>query len=189
MIPYHRADLRPLAERAREQTREVERLLTEGTSDHASWRPDQGTWSIAGHAAHLALVNGPYLDSIHASAARARADGRAVSDGPYRHSMVSRWFVGQLEPPPKRRLKTFKAMVPDPATSPEQALADFRAAQERLLDEIEHVDGLDLGRIRFGSPFFAPLRLSAGTALALLVVHNDRHIWLMHEVNSQRLEG
>ena len=97
--------------------------------------------------------------------------------------------MGQNAPPPKRRLKTFKKMVPDPGTTPDHALAEFRAVQERLLDAIEKADGLDLGRIRFSSPFLALLRLSAGTGLALLVAHTDRHIWLMNEVNRMRSEG
>ena len=189
MIPYHSSDLPGLAARVRAQTDEVVALLTDGDTEHATWRPDETKWSLSGHVAHMAIVNGPYLDSIHAALDEARAKEGTASDGPWKHSAVSKWFVGMNEPPPKRRIKTFKAMVPDPGTTPEAALEDFRAVQERLGDAIEKADGLDLGRIRFGSPFFGLLRLSAGTAIALLVAHTNRHIWLMHEVNRMRAEG
>ena len=189
MIPYRSSDLPGLSARVKEQTAEVARLLTEGDEDRASWRADGSSWSLAGHVAHMAIVNGPYLDSIHAALDRARAANAPVGDGPWKHSAISTWFVRQNEPPPKRRLKTFKKMVPDPGTTAEAALADFRTVQDRLLAAIEDAEGLDLGRIRFGSPFLGVLRLSAGTALGLLVAHNDRHIWLMHEVNRLRSEG
>ena len=39
----------------------------EGADAHASWRPDPTALvPLTGHAAHMAIVNGPYLDSIHA---------------------------------------------------------------------------------------------------------------------------
>jgi hypothetical protein len=86
-------------------------------------------------------------------------------------------------------MRTLKKMVPDPGTTREAALADFSSVQAGLLDVIEQAHGLDLGRIRFGSPFLGLLRLTAGTALGLLVAHNARHIWLMNEVNRMRSEG
>lgn len=189
MIPHSNSDLSGVAARVREQVVEVERLLTERDPEEAAWRPDETSWSLVGHAAHMAIVNGPYLDSIHAALESARARNGPMSDGPWRHSVISTWFVRQNAPPPRRRIRTFKAMVPDPGTTPEAALRDFRRTHERLLAAIDHAHGLDLGRIRFGSPFFGLLRLSAGAAIGLLVAHTDRHIWLMHEVNRMRAGG
>jgi len=189
VIPYRSADLPGLSARVEEQKNEVTELLSEGDSEHASWRPDEGSWSLVGHVAHMTIVNAPYLDSIHAALNGARSAGGPVSDGPWRHSAISTWFVRQNQPPPKRRIKTFKKMVPDLGTTPEAALTDFLSAQDRLLAAVRGSGGLDLGRIRFGSPFLGLLRLSAGTALGLLVAHTDRHIWLMHEVNRLRSEG
>ena len=189
MIPYRSDDLHGVAARVREQVGEVERLLTEGDAEYTTWRPDEAKWSLVGHVAHMAIVNGPYLDSVHAALEAAHARNVPRSEGPWKHSMISTWFVRQNEPPPKRRIKTFKTMVPDPGTTAEAALGDFRRAHERLLAAIARADGLDLGRIRFGSPFFGLLRLSAGAAIGLLVAHTDRHIWLMREVNRMRVEG
>ena len=112
-----------------------------------------------------------------------------MSEGRWKPPAAATCFVGMNEPPPKPRIKTFKSMVPDPKTTPEAALADFALVQSGLLDVIAKADGLDLGRIRFGSPSLGILRLSAGTAIALILAHNNRHIWLMHEVNRIRSEG
>ena len=189
MIPSSSSDLSGVAARVREQMVEVERLLSKRDPAQVTWRPDEASWSLVGHVAHMAIVHGPYLDSIHLALEGARARSAPMSDGPWKHSLISRWFVRQNEPPPKRRIRTFKAMVPDPGTTREAALTDFRSTHERLLAAIEDAHGLDLGRIRFGSPFFGLLRLSAGAAVGLLVAHTDRHIWLMHEVNRMRTGG
>jgi len=73
MIPYRSADLHGVAARVREQVGEVERLLTEGDAEYTTWRPDEAKWSLVGHVAHMAIVNGPYLDSVHAALEAAHA--------------------------------------------------------------------------------------------------------------------
>ena len=188
MIPYFTSDLPGLCARIRDQTEEVERLLSEGGADHAFWRPDETKWSLVGHTAHMSIVNGLYVESIQVALDGA-LPGSGMSEGPWKHPAIATWFVGMNEPPPKLRIKTFKSMVPDPETTPEAALADFALVQSGLLDVMVKADGLDLGRIRFGSPSLGILRLSAGTAIALILAHNNRHIWLMHEVNRIRSEG
>ena len=189
MIPYSSSDLPGLCARIRDQTGEVERLLSEGDAEHASWRPVEAKWSLTGHTAHMSIVNGLYVESIRVALDDASLPGAGMTEEPWRHPAIATWFVGMNQPPPKLWIKTFKSMVPDPGTTWEAALAEFVLVQDRLLDAITRADGLDLGRIRFGSPFLGLLRLSAGTAIALIVAHNNRHIWLMHEVNRMRSEG
>ena len=57
-------DLQGLCARTRDQTGEVERLLSEGGADHASSRPDETKWSLVGHTAHMSIVNGLCVESI-----------------------------------------------------------------------------------------------------------------------------
>ena len=87
-----------------------------------------------------------------------------------------------MEPPPKKRMKTFKNMVPDPGTTPEEAVDDFVRLQGRMAELIEASRGLDLGRVRFSSPYMRVLRFSLGTGFEMLLAHNRRHIWLVHEL-------
>lgn len=75
-----------------------------------------------------------------------------------------------------------RSMVPDPVLEEGDVLERFRANQNRLVMLLEGARGADLGKIRFGSPFAAIVRLSLGTGLALLLAHNRRHIWLIREV-------
>lgn len=189
MIPLRTSDLPGLLERLADQTEAVTTLLTDAGHEGATWRPSEAKWSMTGHVAHLSSVNRPYLASMEKALATAESTGAARSDGPWKHPRIASWFVSEMAPPPKRRMKTFKSMVPDPGTDPAAAIADFTEAQRRLSDAIERAEGFDLGRIRFGSPFLPLLRFSLGTAFAMLLAHNDRHIWLMREVNRSRSEG
>ena len=67
-------------------------------------------------------------------------------------------------------------------STPEAALADFTRLQARMAETIEASRGLDLGRVRFGSPFLSLLRFSLGAGFEMLLAHNRRHIWLVHEL-------
>lgn len=182
MIPRTPADLDALAAEAVRQRDEVTTIFRELDADQAAWRPDEKRWSAAGHVAHLGIINVAYLDAISAAIEQARAAGGHESGGPYRHPAVSSWFARSMEPPPRRRLKTFASMVPDPGTTPEAAVEDFVRAQERLEELIDRSRGLDLGRVRFSSPFLRLLRFSLGTGFEMLLAHNRRHIWLVHEL-------
>lgn len=182
MIPENSSDLAAMAATCERQTEEVADLLAPLGDAARLWRPHEGAWSALGHTAHLCVVNARYLDAMEARLRQARDRGDAGSDGPYRHPMFARWFAEWQEPPPKRRVRTMRAMVPDPVLDEGDVLERFRANQTRLAALLEAARGVDLGRIRFGSPFAAIVRLSLGTGLALLLAHNRRHIWLIREV-------
>jgi hypothetical protein len=189
MIPTVEADLDAMIAEVERQTAEVDELLGGLSEEAQRWRPNETRWSALGHVAHLCLVNRPYLEVLQARLDEAHALGRPLGGEPYRHPWMGRWFARSLEPPPKRRFKTMSSMVPDPGLGPREILPDFRALQTDLARLLESAKGADLGKIRFGSPFFALLRLSAGTAFATILAHNRRHIWLIREVLDQRGEA
>ncbi|MEQ9401904.1 MAG: DinB family protein [Longimicrobiales bacterium] len=178
-IPVHAADLDALAGEARRQTEEVRTLFASLDPEARTWRPSPDRWSVAGHIAHMSLVNGPYVEAMAECSRRARSRGR-TSDGPYRHPWLASWFARNMEPPPKQRVRTMGAMVPDPDVA--DPVADFAATQDALVSLFEEARGVDLGRARFASPFFRLLRLSLGTGFHTLLAHNRRHVWLAREV-------
>lgn len=164
------------------QIREVTELLGGLPPGALTWQPNEGKWSVAGHLTHLSMLNETYVSVMEERIRRAREDGGPVSDGPYRHPRFGSWFARSMEPPPKRRFKTMRAMVPDPVAVSGDVLGRFSAAQHSLIVAMDHAQGLDLGRIRFGSPYQVLIRLSLGVAFELLLAHDRRHIWLVREV-------
>jgi hypothetical protein len=181
VIPSRTRDLDDLVAECHRQDREIAELFEGLDAGLASRKPDPAKWSMAGHLAHVVILNGRYLPVMEAAIREARASG-VTGDGPFRHPWFASWFARQQEPPPKMRIRTARAMVPDPEREGD-ALAEFRSLQIRLAGAIDAARGLDLGRVRFASPFLSILRLSLGTGFEILMAHNRRHIWLIHEVN------
>lgn len=182
MIPERTGDLDTLLAEVERQHHEVDDLFERVPREAALWRPDATRWSMTGHLAHLGITNGKYLGAIEESVRESRASGGPASDGPYRHPPISRWFVRAMEPPPKRRTKTFRAMVPDSGADPAEAVRNFQRLQQELAGLIEDSRGLDLGKIRFGSPFVRLLRFSLGAGFEVVLSHNRRHLWLVREL-------
>jgi hypothetical protein len=182
MIPANTSDLDAAISETDRQRAEVEELLGSLPVAALTWRPNESKWSPIGHVAHLCIVNERYLAALRERIDEARAQGGPMSDGPYRHPRIGSWFARSMEPPPKRRLKTLRSMVPDPTLDSGDVLRRFAVLQGEFRSAMENGRGLDLGRVRFGSPFLALIRLSLGTGFALILAHNRRHIWLIREV-------
>lgn len=184
MIPQRAADLDGVLAEIEKQDHEVDALFASVSSEAAVWRPDATRWSVTGHLVHLGIVNEAYVGAIAECARRALDRGTHAprSDGPYGHPWIARRFVGMMEPPVKRRMRTFRSMVPEPSVGPADALVGFRAHQRKLREVVEASRGLDLGKLRFGSPFLPILRFSLGTGFEVVLAHNRRHLWLMREL-------
>lgn len=181
MLPVRPSDLDRLIEEIDRQTDQVRGLISTYDTDALKWRPNESRWSITGQIAHLVLVNGPYLKTM-AEVVAERSPGSDA--GPWKHPWFSRWFAKSMEPPVKRRYKTMKAMIPDLGAEPEAEIEAFCTLQLELKDVIESARGLDLGRIKFASPFARIVRLSLGGGFGLMLGHNRRHLWLVDEVVS-----
>ena len=183
MIPNVTADLDDLVRECQTQSAEVSEIFAALSPERARRRPTPKKWSAAGHLAHLILVNRAYVSALEATVDRARAAGGPLSEGPFRYSWFSAWFARSQAPPPRMRVKTFRSMVPDPEVDIDDAVDGFKGLQRRLVEVIQDSRGLDLGAVRFRSPLLAAVRLSLGTGYGLVLLHNRRHIWLIHEVN------
>ena len=100
MIPRTPRDVDLLVEEARGQSAEVSEILTGASPEAARWRPDETRWSLAGHVAHLTILNRAYLDVIESRSAVAEDAGVPDADGAlpltYRHPWVATRFVGMM---------------------------------------------------------------------------------------------
>lgn len=182
MIPKQAGDLDDLVAEIDRQHHEVDDFFGRISDEAALWRPDGTRWSMTGHIEHLGIVNEAYVGAMEETVSGAREKGAPTSEGPYRHPWISRRFVRMMEPPPKRRMKTFRTMTPDVDIRPDVAVRRFHGCQKRLEDVVGAARGLDLGKVRFGSPFFGLLRLSLGAGLEMVLAHNRRHLWLIREL-------
>jgi hypothetical protein len=143
---------------------------------------------VAECLAHLAASAEVYLPALDDAVRRARAAGR-TSARPFRPGIVSRWLVSSMEPPPRRRTESQRAIRPRPDLSLAQAMAAFTSAQGALRAQVAAADGLDLGAVRLRSPLVPLLRLSLGTCFGFLAAHERRHLWQARQVRESLGRG
>ena len=98
----------------------------------------------------------------------------------------SRWMIGSMEPPPKRRMKTFPIFeVPVGGThSVAVVLPEFEAVRDQLAERVRSADGLNLHGNRTVSPVTRLLRMPLGAYLQFVVTHDRRHLWQAHQVRT-----
>jgi hypothetical protein len=162
--------------------------LTGGITDaQFSWRPAPERWSAAQVVNHLNLADSDYTDRI----AQVLADGRAhgLKDrGDYKPSLLGGMMVRSMEPPPRRRFKAPKIWRPadsGPALDRASELARLDRLHDRIEALIREAAGLDLRRIRLGSPVSGLIRMNLGDAFALILTHERRHLYQLRKVTEE----
>ena len=138
-------------------------------------RPAPDRWSVAECVEHLNLTSRAYIPLIESALGQARTLGTPAPRR-YRRDPIG-WLLWRMMPPPVRhRTKTVPAMVPGADTAPAALLAEFDRLQAEQLRLTEAADGLPIHRVRIASPF-GPVKYNAFSALTILPVHQERHIW------------
>jgi hypothetical protein len=157
------------------------------TESQFNWRPGEGRWSIAECLVHLNRSVSATLPAFDRAIADGRAKGRlAKSGGPSRYGWFSRWMIGSMEPPPKRRMKTFGVFaVPVGGTHTlARVLPEFVAMRDQLAERVRRADGLDLTGNRTVSPVTRLLRMPLGAYLQFVIAHDRRHLWQARQLRN-----
>ncbi len=169
------ADLRRALD---EQSRDLSSLFHTVDDAQLVRRPPSGKWSPVEHVDHLIKVNQDYLRALDQALGRGRAAGK-TGTGPFKGSVVGRFFARSMEPPVRRRMKTMRAMLPDSDLPVEPTLAVFLDHQASIRELLVAAEGLDLDAIRMSSPFVKMVRAPVFSWFSVVLAHNRRHIWLI----------
>jgi hypothetical protein len=171
---------------------EIDAIKAEGravaadlTDTQLNWHPGPDRWSVAECVAHLNVSVRHTLPAFDRAIADARAKGKTAA-GPFTYGWFSRWMVGSMEPPPKRRMGTFKIFsLPAGATyRGAELITEFLSVRDQLAERVRQSDGLDLARVRVVSPVNRLLRMPLGAYLAFVITHDRRHLWQARQVRS-----
>jgi hypothetical protein len=159
--------------------------LVAGLSElQGNWQPLAGrSWSIWQCLEHLRLTADIYSKALADALASADEGGKARSTGTeIKPGWFARWFLSQLEPPVRRRLKTIPKITPAATGNLEVALADFLKSHEAVREILKSWDHMDFNRVRYPSPFASSLRFTVGTGLLIINAHDRRHLWQAERV-------
>jgi hypothetical protein len=164
--------------------RDAASLMAGLTDAQLNWRPSDGRWSIAECIAHLTAGGTIYLEPI--GDAIERGIERAMYGGRDFHpTRWGRWLIGQMEPPPRRRMRAPRRIRPQRLETAARLAAEFEAMHRAMIDLIRRATGLDLSRVKLRSPLLPVIRMSLGTCFAFLLAHERRHLWQARQVRQE----
>lgn len=167
-----------------DRTDEEARQLVSGLSDaQLNWQPSPTAWSMGQCLAHLGQMNSVLTAALRIAVRQADKNS-AMPRKPIQPGWFGRWFISQMDAPPRRKMKTPKQGIPEARKSKEEILKAFIAAHDELRSLIRDARELDLNRIRFRNPFIGLLRYSVGTALLVIGAHDRRHLWQANQVRA-----
>ena len=173
-------DFRRLLEAVGEDAKD----LTAGLTDaQFNWRPAPGQWSIAECLDHLTQTGRVAVGHIRETLADAR-QRKLYSRGPFRYGILGQMIVRSMGPQPRMKLKAPAVFKPRPDRPRQEVERDFFALQDELLRCIRESNGINLKRAKVTSPVTKLLRLSLGQEFALLIAHEQRHLWQARQVRA-----
>jgi hypothetical protein len=155
------------------------------TDAQFNWRPAPGRWSMAECFDHLNRTAHAYMGRLDASIAEGRSRG-LTAPGPFVHSLLDRLILRSMEPPVRFRMRSPRVFRPAPERAHAETMREFQEWQERFADRLRAADGLDLRRIRSRSPAVTRLTYSLGTAFAIFLAHERRHLWQARGIRNDR---
>ncbi|HJU53546.1 MAG TPA: DinB family protein [Pyrinomonadaceae bacterium] len=173
-------DFRRLLEAVGEDARD---LTAELTDAQFNWRPAPGQWSIAECLDHLTQTGRVAVGHIRSTLADAH-QRKLYSRGPFRYGMLGQMIVRSMGPQPRMKFKAPAVFKPLPDRPREEVERDFFALQDELLGCIRESNGINLKRAKVTSPVTKLLRLSLGQEFALLIAHEQRHLWQARQVRA-----
>jgi len=140
-------------------------------------RPAPETWSMVQCIDHLNTAGWLLLRSMRAEIQQAHAEG-PYGEPPFEYGVVSRWFARVLEPSSGWTFDAPSLFEPDAPNTlyPNEVIDEFLGLQDQLTDCVEDSEGLDLRRIRLGSPAIPLLRISLGAWFEATLAHEHRHL-------------
>lgn len=157
-------------------TERARKLVQDVDGHRFTVRPDPMRWSAAECLAHLSLTTESFVPLLRKAIDDARQAGRLAAAEPKMDVIgrALRWF---LEPPVRKKVKTFAPLVPRSTRAKAEALAEFTMQQERLIELLRGARGLDISRTRIPWPLDARVKYNLFSAFRILAAHERRHLW------------
>ncbi len=141
--------------------------------------PAEGGWSIAEVLEHLCLTAESYEPALEKAFAAARA--RGGTPRPFRGTLFGTLLRKALLEGNRHAMPAPKAW--HPLTPRERVLESFLMQSRGVMARLREADGLDV-RVMLTSPIAWFIRMNLAEALAIHVVHAERHLAQMERTRA-----
>lgn len=139
------------------------------TAEQVAFRPTESSWSIAGVAEHLTIVEGQML-KLTGSLLRRTEDAGKFSPG----GIVEIHLEEIAERGRREKFTTYDAAVPTGTVGMDASLHRLTEIETELRRLEPRLSAVDLSFASFPHAIFGPLTL--GQWLGFLVLHEERHL-------------
>jgi DinB family protein len=175
-------DLRALLDQIATVKAEGQGLVTGLSHAQLNWHPAPDRYSIGDCLAHLSDTVTKTLPAFDRAITLGRSRG-LVGAGPVHYGWLARWLIRDMEPPPKRRMRSPRVLRTAMAERDARTLlAEFVEVRDQLARRVRDADGLDLRRVKVTSPASRLFRMSLGAYFAFVLAHERRHLWQARQV-------
>ena len=154
---------------------EADALVAPLSDTQFAWQPAPDAWSVAQCIDHLNTTAREYLPMMDEGIADAIRRG-LYKPGPYLYNWIGRLMVWLFDPKVRIRAKAPQSFRPPAGRPRHDVMAAFRAYQVQYIDRLRQANGLDLARARVTSPVTRLIRMPLGSAFAMTVAHERRHL-------------
>ncbi len=156
---------------------EATRLVSDVDDEGLLTSPDEETWSVAQVFDHVNTSGWLLLNKLENAIRKAQEHG-PYGEPPFEYGFISRWFIRSMKPSSGWSFTAPSVFEPEAPTTlyPHETIEEFRGLQDQFTSCVADAEGLDLRRIRVGSPAMPLLRISIGAWFEATIAHERRHL-------------
>lgn len=145
-------------------------------SERFNRRPESGGWSIAECLNHLIVTDKDYTAQIE-NGLKIAKDKNLLSDGPFKISWFAGKFIGNVEPPVKRKLKAPQKWRPSSDLSLDEVTSAYIKNQDKYIELLKNSAGLNIGKVKLPSPATNLIKFTIFVMFNINAAHQRRHLW------------
>lgn len=168
-------ELQKLEDEFRDMKKDAGEFLSKLSEKEFNRRPAGNGWSVAECIDHLIVTGCDYCDKFEEGLKKlARKNHRRT--GEMKYSWIGAKFIGNVEPPVKRKFKSPSKWRPDSNIDKAKATAAYLQLQDRWIDLVNRSAEWDLTKVKLPSPAVDWIKFSALVTLAINSAHQRRHL-------------
>ncbi|MCF8241332.1 MAG: DinB family protein [Melioribacteraceae bacterium] len=160
----------------------AEEIIDNLSDGQLNMKPSPDRWSILQQINHIAVSTEVYLEKINSPVKIVNLSNK--SDSEYRPGLLGKYFVKLLEPPVKKRLKTFPIFKPKNELTGKLVMNDFIAVNEKIKNTITGMENIDLNKSKIMNPLIKFIKWRLGDAFQICAAHSRRHLWLSEQIKN-----
>ena len=169
------SELKKIYDEFSEMKKDSAAFLSKVKDSEFNKRPPDNGWSVAECIDHLIVTGVDYCDTYEKGLKKLEEKNLRYS-GEMKFSWIGTKFIGNVEPPVKKKFKSPGKWRPDSNINKAKATEAYLQLQDRWMELAERSAPWDLTKIKLPSPAVSWIKFSAFVILEVNAAHQRRHL-------------